>query len=369
MRGVSIVWELQSHPRPEAVITGKSNQKNPMQTIRLEQPGQLRLLPMDEPGKPGPGQALVQIRQVGVCGTDLHAYQGNQPFFTYPRILGHELGVEIKAVGENPEGLTSGARCAVEPYIHCGTCPACRRGKPNCCLNLQVLGVHIDGGMREFAHIPTRYLHPAPTLSFEQLALVEPLAIGAHAVARAQLQEHERVLVVGVGPIGLAVTSFALLAGAQVIALDTSEQRLRFCQQEWPEVTCLLAREDPLAELQRLPGDDLPTAVFDATGNPHSMHAAFSYASHGGRIIFVGLFQGDITFNDPDFHRRELTILSSRNATSADFQKIIAHLQAGELNLSPWITHRATPDTFLEAFPHWFERESGIIKALLTFPD
>jgi 2-desacetyl-2-hydroxyethyl bacteriochlorophyllide A dehydrogenase len=338
-----------------------------MEVIVLEQPGQLRLLDQEEPGAPGPGEALIRIKQVGVCGTDLHAYQGNQPFFSYPRILGHELGVEVVAVGENERGLASGTRCAVEPYFACGQCPACLRGKPNCCLKIQVLGVHIDGGMREFACLPTRYLHPSSILSYEQLALVEPLAIGAHAVSRAQLQEGECVLVVGAGPIGLAVTQFALLAGAQVMVLDVSEQRLRFCQQIWPQVICLDGRGDPQAALQTLVGADLPTAVFDATGNPHSMQASFSYAGHGGRLIFVGLFQGEITFNDPDFHRRELTLLSSRNATAADFQRILAALEAGQIDLISWITHRATVETMIEQFPSWFERESGIIKAVIAF--
>ena len=338
-----------------------------MQVITLVQPERLRLLSQAEPGEPAVGEALVRIRQVGVCGTDLHAYQGNQPFFTYPRILGHELSVELLKVGENEQGLTIGTRCAVEPYFHCGHCPACRRNKPNCCLNIQVFGVHIDGGMREFACIPTRYLHPSQSLSFEQLALVEPLAIGAHAVARAQLVSEERVLVIGAGPIGLAVIQFALLAGAQVMVLDVSEQRLDFCRQQWPQVTCLHGRSEPLATLRTLVGDDFPTAVFDATGNAQSMHASFSYVGHGGRLVFVGLFQGDITFNDPDFHKRELTLLSSRNAMSADFQRVIAHLEAKHIDLMPWITHRATATTAIEQFPHWFERESGIIKALIAF--
>lgn len=337
-----------------------------MQTILLEQPGQLRLLDQEEPGAPGPGEALVRVHQVGVCGTDLHAYQGNQPFFRYPRILGHELGVEVLAVAPQEQRIAIGARCAVEPYIACGSCPACQHGKPNCCLHLQVLGVHVDGGMREFVHVPLRTLHPSQSLSYEQLALVEPLSIGAHAVARSQLQARERVLVVGAGPIGLAVIQFALLAGAQVMVLDVSEQRLHFCQGRWPQVICLDGRGDPLAVLQEHCGDDLPTAVFDATGNLPAMHASFTYAGHGGRLIFVGLAQGDITFHDPDFHRRELTLLSSRNATTSDFQYVIAALESGQIDLAPWITHRATTETMLEQFPRWFERESGIIKALIA---
>jgi 2-desacetyl-2-hydroxyethyl bacteriochlorophyllide A dehydrogenase len=341
-----------------------------MKAIALEQPGQLRLVQVAEPGAPGPDEALVRVRKVGVCGTDLHAYQGTQPFFNYPRILGHELSVEVIAIGATEAAereLAVGIRCALEPYFYCGHCSACRRGKTNCCLNMQVFGVHIDGGMREFAHIPVRYLHPSQTLSFDQLVLVEPLAIGAHAVSRAQLSDGERVLVVGAGPIGLAVTQFALLAGAQVMVLDISEQRLAFCQQHWPQVTCIDGRGDAIATLQKMVGDDLPPVVFDATGNARSMQTAFSYVGHGGRLIFVGFVQGDITFHDPDFHSHELTLLSSRNALAADFSRIIAYLEAGQIDISPWITHRATSDTMIEDFPRWFDRDSGIIKAVIDF--
>ncbi len=338
-----------------------------MKAIVLETPGDLRLIQMEEPQMPGTGEALVRVRQVGVCGTDFHAFRGEQPFFTYPRILGHELGVEVVAVEPQERGLAVGARCAVEPYFNCGHCPACHRGTPNCCINLKVFGVHIDGGMREFAIVPVARLHPARSLSCEQLALVEPLAIGAHAVTRARIADGERVLVVGAGPIGLAVTQFALLAGARVMVMDISERRLAFCQKLWPEVARIDGRSDPLARLQDLVSDDLPTAVFDATGNPRSMMAAFAYAAYGGRLVFVGLFQGDVTFHDPDFHRRELTLLSSRNATGADFRRIIDYLEAGQIDLAPWITHRTSPETMIDAFPRWFDRDSGIIKAVVAF--
>src|SRR5947209_8840828 len=312
-------------------------------------------------------EALVRVRQVGVCGTDFHAFRGEQPFFTYPRILGHELGVEIAAVEPQEHGLTAGLHCAVEPYFNCGYCPACRRGKPNCCVNLKVFGVHSDGGMRELAIVPVSKLHPSRTLSFEQLALVEPLSIGAHAVARAQLADGERVLVVGAGPIGLAVTQFALLAGARVMAMDINEKRLAFCRRQWPQVACIDGRRDPLAALQDVVADDLPTAVIDATGNLQSMMAAFSYVAHGGRLIFVGIVQGDVTFHDPEFHRRELTLLGSRNATAADFRRIIGFLEEGKIDLAPWITHRASYESMIDVFPGWFERERGIIKAVLAF--
>lgn len=338
-----------------------------MKAIVLDQPGKFRLTQMEEPPAPAHGEALVRIRQVGVCGTDFHAFGGDQPFFTYPRILGHELGVEVVAVAPQEQEITVGTRCAVEPYFNCGHCSPCRRGKPNCCVNLTVFGVHIDGGMREYAIIPTKRLHPSPTLSCEQLALVEPLAIGAHAVSRAQLSDRERVLVIGAGPIGLAVTQFALLAGADVIVMDISEKRLSFCHSLYPEVTCVNSSNDALAALQALVSDDLPTSVFDATGNPHSMKAAFSYVGYGGRLIFVGLFQGDVTFYDPYFHSHELTLLSSRNATSADFRRIIGFLEADQINLAPWITHQASLETLINDFPCWLNRDSGIIKGVVAF--
>jgi 2-desacetyl-2-hydroxyethyl bacteriochlorophyllide A dehydrogenase len=338
-----------------------------MKTIVLETPGELRLVDMGEPPAPGPDEALVRIRRVGVCGTDRHAFRGEQPFFTYPRILGHELGVEVLAVGSQVHSLSAGAHCAVEPYFNCGHCPACRRGKPNCCANLRVFGVHIDGGMREYAVVPAVKLHAGRSLSFEHLALVEPLSIGAHAVSRAALTKGERALVVGAGPIGLSVIQFALLDGAKVLVMDISEQRLDFCRRQWPDVACIDARSGPLAALEAEVSDDLPTAVFDATGNPQSMMAAFSYVAFGGRLIFVGFFQGDVTFHDPFFHRRELTVLASRNALAADFERIIGFLEAGMIQLAPWITHRASYSTMPDEFPQWFDRASGLIKAVVAF--
>ena len=337
-----------------------------MRAIVLETPEQLRLSDIGEPPIPGPGEALVRVHRVGVCGTDYHAFRGKQPFFTYPCILGHELGVEVVAVGSEVHHVTVGVRCAVRPYLECGRCASCLRGKPNCCVNIQVLGVHVDGGMRELVLLPASHLHNVEGLTYDQLALVEPLAIGAHAVARAQLAVGERVLVVGAGPIGLAVTQFALLAGAQVLVMDISEQRLAFVQRYMPTSTVINGQGSGLDALRRITGDDLPTAVFDATGSSYSMQSAFSYVGHGGRLIFVGLFSGDVTFHDPLFHRREMTLLSSRNALSADFQRCVTAIKEGQIDLMPWITHRATIETFIEDFPRWIDPASGIIKGIIA---
>ena len=285
----------------------------------------------------------MRVHRIGVCGTDIHAFGGKQPFFTYPRILGHELGVEVVAVGEGVASVQPGDRCSVEPYLNCGQCIACRRGKPNCCTAIRVLGVHTDGGMREQFVLPAEKLHSSATLRYEQLALVETLGIGAHAVGRAALLEKgEFALVIGAGPIGLAAMQFAVERGTRVIVLDINEARLDFCQRHIGVAHAINGkRENPLDALKRITGGDLPTAVFDATGNPASMMASFEYPAHGGRLVFIGLFQGDVTFHDPNFHRRELTLLSSRNALPEDFSRIIRLIEAGRIDTAPWITHRA----------------------------
>ncbi len=339
-----------------------------MKTLVLEQPGHLVAASAPAPAAPGADEALVRVHRVGICGTDIHAFAGRQPFFTYPRILGHELGVEVLAVGSGVDHVLPGDRCAVEPYLHCGRCIACRRGKPNCCCDLRVLGVHVDGGMREQFVVPAAKLHRSDTLSFDQLALVETLGIGAHAVGRAALEPGETVAVIGSGPIGLTVIQFALAAGARVLVLDINADRLAFCRDHLglPAAATIDTRAvDPLARLRELTHGDLPTAVFDATGNPQSMAAAFQYPAHGGRLVFVGLFPGEVTFSDPEFHRRELTLLGSRNSRPEDFRHIIELVESGRIDTTPWITHRAAFDEVPAVFPGWTRPQTGVLKAMI----
>lgn len=342
-----------------------------MFTIVLDEPGKFRVTDTPEPAAPGPGEALVRVSRVGICGTDLHAYRGRQPFFTYPRVLGHELGVEVVALGPEAgaSGLAVGDRCAVEPYLNCGECLACRRGITNCCERLQVLGVHRDGGMVTQLVVPVNKLHRSETLPLDHLALVEMLCIGAHAVRRAAIAPGEQVLVIGAGPIGLATAQFALLAGGDVTMLEISPARRAFCQ-EALGITRLvdpagLSPDETAAKLRDVLGGDLPTLVMDATGNAQSMMNAFRLPANSGRLVFVGLVQGELSFNDPEFHRRELTLLASRNAAAEDFRTVIAALESGRVNIAPWITHRAGPSTFLDDFPTWLEPERGVVKAML----
>lgn len=335
-----------------------------MLQIVLEKPGAFLSRDVTEPDASG-DRALVRVHRIGVCGTDLHAFGGRQPFFDYPRVLGHELGVEVVAVPDDDRGISVGDRCAVEPYLNCGTCIACRRDKPNCCTSLEVLGVHVDGGMQPLLCLPVEKLHRSETLSFEQLALVETMAIGAHAVERAGIEADEAALVVGIGPIGLGVIQSLQSRGVEVMAMDMNPQRLAFCRSSLGVSRTVDASEGDIeARLRALNDGDLPLVVFDATGHPASMAGAFDTVAPGGRIVFVGLFIGDVSFHDPDFHRRELTLLASRNATPGTFTDLIRRMEAGEIDTSPWITERLNlfelPDRFSE-----LPGKPGLIKAII----
>ncbi|MCU6798184.1 zinc-binding alcohol dehydrogenase family protein [Paenibacillus sp. WQ 127069] len=333
-----------------------------MKSIVCMQPNELKMIEAQPPVR-GQGEALVQIRRIGICGTDLHAYRGNQPFFTYPRVLGHELSGTI--LQSDSSDFQIGAQVSVIPYLECGSCIACRNGKTNCCTQMKVLGVHTDGGMREIIAVPTSHLIKTDGISLDQAALLEPLSIGAHAVRRSGLQQGELALVIGAGPIGLGVMVLAKQRGAKVIAMDMNEERLRFCQ-EWAQVDYTVnVLNQPLEALAEITDGDLPTVVFDATGNAKSMMDAFTYVSHGGRLVYVGLVKADIAFNDPDFHKKELTLMSSRNATREDFDTVIQAVRDGAVDIDRYITHRVRFDHMIDEFEKWYDPANGVIKAIV----
>jgi 2-desacetyl-2-hydroxyethyl bacteriochlorophyllide A dehydrogenase len=313
---------------------------------------------------PGVGETLLKIKRIGICGTDLHAYEGTQPFFNYPRILGHELAAEI--VTTDAAGFSIGEAVTFIPYFYCGHCIACCMGKPNCCSAIKVCGVHIDGGMREYLVVPSHSLLHGEGLSFDELALVEPLAIGAHGVGRAGVSTGEFVLVIGAGPIGLGTMEFAKIAGGKVIAMDINDARLNFCTQKLKvDFTINPATEDALEKLKTITNGDMPTVVIDATGSLKAINNAFQYIGHGGRYVLIGLQKGDISFNHPEFHKRETTLMSSRNATRADFEHVITSMKNGLINPSTYITHRVNFDAIKDNFESWLWPATGVIKAMV----
>ncbi|AEI43155.1 zinc-binding alcohol dehydrogenase family protein [Paenibacillus mucilaginosus] len=336
-----------------------------MKCIVCEEPKRLVMKDAGMPPAPAPGEALIRILRIGICGTDLHAYQGNQPFFTYPRVLGHELAAEIVELGEAQDGLAPGDLVSVIPYVHCGSCIACRRGKTNCCTGMSVLGVHQDGGMREFMTVPVRQLVRADGLTPDQAAVVECFSIGAHAVRVGEIRPGDTVLVIGAGPIGLGTMKFAKQAGARVIAMDLNEERLAFCRRWAPADETVHAGRDPLQEVERLTGGDFPVVVLDATGNARSMEGALNFVAHGGRLVYVGLVKADITFHDPDFHKREMAIMGSRNALREDFEEVIRGLRSGAIDTDAFITHRTDFQGMIDQYDSWLRPENGVIKAMV----
>ena len=335
-----------------------------MTTLSCIQPGTFEYKTIAPPALQR-GHAILKIKRIGICGTDLHAYEGTQPYFTYPRVLGHELAADL-IEADGADGFVPGEPVTFIPYFNCGECIACRNGKPNCCVHIKVCGVHIDGGMAQYLSVPSYSLVKGQELGYDALALVEPLAIGAHGIRRAAVQEDEFVLVIGAGPIGLGAVEFARIAGGNVIALDMNEGRLEFCKNNLHiDHTINAHTTDVLTAIKEITNGDMPSVVIDATGSLNAIVNAFQYMAHGGRYVLIGLQKGDITFSHPEFHKREATLMSSRNATRHDFEHVIASIKQGQIDPLAYITHRVSFEQLANEFPGWLKPASGVIKAMV----
>ena len=311
------------------------------------------------------GYSFIKVKRIGICGTDMHAFNGKQPFFIYPRILGHELAGEFIS-GDDAHEFVAGEAVTIIPYFNCGKCIACRNRKPNCCAALKVFGVHIDGGMREVISVPTASLVKSEGLSYDALTLVEPFSIGAHGVRRAALQPGEFVLVIGAGPIGLGTMEFARIAGATVIALDINSARLQFCENHLKiKHTINAGTDNVLKKLNEITNGDMPTVVIDATGNQNAINNALQYLAHGGRFVLIGLQKEAISFSHPEFHKREATLMSRRNATREDFMQVIKCIKDGRIDPAIYITHRVKFENLKQVFERWMDPATGVIKAVV----
>jgi 2-desacetyl-2-hydroxyethyl bacteriochlorophyllide A dehydrogenase len=326
------------------------------------QPGSLHLVQVAAPER-GPDAALVRPRRVGICGTDYHIFEGKHPYLEYPRVMGHELAVEA-IEGPAGSGVTPGEIYVVNPYLSCGQCVACRAGKPNCCVSISVLGVHRNGGMAELLSLPVANLVRADGLTVDECATVEFLSIGAHAVRRGAVADGDNVLVVGAGPIGLGVAIFARQAGAKVVVLDRDSARAATAQ-AIAGISALTATDNPRESVEAATNGEGFAVVFDATGTPGAMQSGFEFVAHGGRYVFVSVVKDAITFSDPDFHRKEMTLYASRNATTEDFRRVIAAIRARHVAVDRLITHRTTLRDAARNIPIWAVQKTGLIKALV----
>ncbi len=337
-----------------------------MKYIVCEKPGEFNLKEKDEPLKVD-GEAILRVKKVGICGTDLHAYTGNQAFFKYPRILGHELASEVVEIEDNDKGIKPGDNVVIMPYVSCNKCIACKSGKTNCCTKMQVLGVHTDGGMQEKIAVPIDLLIHAPNLSDDAMAIVEPLAIGAHAIRRAQITPGETIVVVGCGPIGIGIIKLAQIAGARVIAIDVNQGRLNYAKDKIGVDHVVLAGEGAVEKVMGITNNDLATAVFDASGHKGALEFGHNFMSHGGRYVLVGLSKGEIVFEHPAIHAKETTLMCSRNATLEDFEHVISVLEDGKFPIDSFITHNVDFGDMISNFDSWLDPANGVIKATVNF--
>lgn len=334
-----------------------------IKTVRCIAPGQLEFGDQPAPGAIPEGWALIDVAHVGVCGTDYHIFEGKHPFLAYPRVMGHEVSGTVVALNGEAE-VAAGQDVIINPYLSCGKCVACRQGKPNCCVAIQVLGVHRDGAMCEQIIVPVQNLLPAGGLSLVEAATVEFLAVGAHAVRRSMAKPGSRALVVGAGPIGLATALFARIAEQDVTVMDLSAERLTFTQGKLG-LQVLDGSEGVLEKISERTSGAGFDVVYDATGNSRSMQSAFAYVAHGGVLVLVSVVQGDITFSDPEFHKREMMLIGSRNATNADFQHVVASIQGGRIPIDRLVTHRTSLADSPRDIALWAHQKSGLIKAVI----
>jgi 2-desacetyl-2-hydroxyethyl bacteriochlorophyllide A dehydrogenase len=338
-----------------------------MRAIQISDVKTLKRIEIDEPSQPGPGQALVKTHRMGVCGTDISCYLGKFPFFDFPRIPGHELGVEVVAVGDSVSNIKPGDRCSIEPYMNCGDCYPCRRGAINCCQNLKVIGVMTNGGLCDSFLVRADKLHPSTKLSFDQLALVETLAIGCHANDRGAPQGGDHALIIGMGPIGLATLEFARLTDAKISVMDMNPARLEFVRENYGIENTVLFKGDgsEVDRMREITAGDMYQVITDATGNKHSMSGALQYIAPTGSLVYVGITTEEVSFAHPVMHRPEASIVASRNALPPDFTRIIRLIEDGTINTDPWITHRTSFDGVLDDFESFTKPETGVIKAII----
>ena len=332
-----------------------------MRAIVCNAPGELALVEIERPAL-RPGDVRVAIRHIGICGTDYHIFEGTHPFLEYPRIMGHELsGVVVDPNGD--PALKAGEPVVINPYLPCYHCPACLEGKTNCCETLKVIGVHSDGGMAEEIAIPAINLYPAGDLGLRDAAMVEFLAIGAHAVRRTELKPGARVLVVGGGPIGLGAAFFARIAGGDVSILDAAADKLDAARGFGFGAFGPGDLEGEAFKAAARTGFD---AVFEATGSINAMNRSLFHVRSGGAYTLVGVIKGDLIWPDQEVHRRELTIRSSRNATKQDFEHVMASIRAGKVPTDKLATHATSLDRVPVDMPIWTHERTGLIKAIIT---
>ena len=335
---------------------------NTMGAGTVVEPGTFAIEPRPVVSEVPEGWVLVDIRAVGLCGTDYHILEGKHPFLNYPRVIGHELSGHVARDGE---GWSAGDLVLVNPYLTCGECRACKRGKPNCCYNIEVLGVHRDGGLIPQLAVPADNLYAAKGLSAIQAAMVEFLAIGAHAVQRSGVSKGDNVLVTGVGPIGIGTALFARLKGATVTLLDLSPERLAMASEKFGFAQGFSS----IGSAIEATDDEGYDVLFDATGHGGAIEAGFPAVAHGGSYVLVSVVKDNITFSDPEFHKREMRLIGSRNALKADFDWVMSAFRNNLIDADALCSTVLTLDELAVQFNGLAEERADLIKVIVQLQE
>ncbi|WP_245881405.1 zinc-binding alcohol dehydrogenase family protein [Thalassospira marina] len=340
-----------------------------MKAICITAPDDITLTRRDKP-VPAAGEIRVKLHYVGYCGSDLSSYQGRNPMVGFPRVPGHELSGVIDALGTGVSGnFAIGQRVTILPYFNCGTCFACRQNRPNACLNNQTMGVQREGAMAEFCCVPQAHVIPVHNLSQRDTALIEPLAIGFHAVERARIQPGENVAVLGVGMIGLGIVLAAQRKGAHVIAVDISAHKLEIARQLGARETINGTNEDVTTRLSALTGGDGPSVLLEAAGSPHTFRQAVDAASQCARVVYVGYTKVPVEFETRLFVSKEIEILGSRGATRDDFETVTRFLEDNPACADIIISRIVSIDQADQAMRDWAANPGAITKILVSLLD
>ena len=340
-----------------------------MRALQIEREGRTRLVTVAPP-EPAAGDVLLHVRTVGFCGSDLNTYRGLNPLVSYPRIPGHELAGTIEHVGDAvPAGrFRPGMQVTVVPYTACGRCTACRRGRANACRDNQTLGVQREGALTERLAVPWEKVLDADGLSPRELALVEPLAVGFHAVDRGRVAEGDVVVVIGCGAVGLGAIAGASRRGARVVAVDVDAGKLTLGRKAGASETVDSRAVGLSDRLRALTNGDGADVVIEAVGLPETFVAAVHEAAFAARVVFIGYAKAPVTFDTSQFVKKELDILGSRNATAADFVAVIEMLRDGAFPVADAVTRVVGLDDAGAALHDWSRDPSAITRIHVDLP-
>jgi len=305
-----------------------------MNALTLTSAGNASITQVPEP-IPAPGQLLLKVEMVGLCGTDLNSFRGRNPLLTYPRILGHEIAATVL---EGNAQTPAGTRVAVSPYTACGRCPSCRRGRENACRYNETFGVQRDGAITELLAVPAAKVYPSATLSLKHLAIVEPLTVGAHAVARGRVTSQDTVAVIGCGGIGLGAIAASAFRGARTIAIDLDDTKLQTAQLTGATDLIHSGNENVAERLRDLTAGDGPDVIIEAIGLPDTFRLAVEEVAFTGRVVYIGYPKDHVSYEAKLFIQKELDILGSRNALPQDFLEVMAMLDAGRFPVDAAVT-------------------------------